>query len=81
MFVWRDFKENEKFKREKWRDSIFSSCLVGKGEGKKSGGAQVFTPHHFFFMMTCVNKTSISFFYPSLVRNEKSKFESNFVVF
>ena len=79
MFVWRDFKEDGNFKREKWRDSIFSSCLVGKGEGKKSGGAQVFTPHHFFFMMTCVNKTF--FFYPSLVRNEKSKFESNFAVF
>ena len=49
MFVWRDFKAGGKFKREKWRDNIFSSCLIGKGEGKKSGGAQVFTPHHFFF--------------------------------
>ena len=35
MFVWRDFKEDEKLRGEKWEDNIFSSCLVGRGEGKK----------------------------------------------
>ena len=35
MFVWRDFKEDEKLRGEKWEDNIFSSYLVGRGEGKK----------------------------------------------
>ena len=35
MFVWRDFKENGKLREEKWKDSIFSGCLVGRKEGKK----------------------------------------------
>ena len=38
MFVWKDFREDEKLRREKWRDSIFSGCLVGRGEGKKVVG-------------------------------------------
>ena len=35
MFVWRDFKENGKLREEKWKHSIFTSCLVGRKEGKK----------------------------------------------
>ena len=38
MFVWKDFREDEKLRRENWRDSIFSGCLVGRGEGKKVVG-------------------------------------------
>ena len=32
MFVWRDFKEDGKLRREKWRESIFSGFLVGRGK-------------------------------------------------
>ena len=35
MFVWRDFRNDEKLRGEKWRKSIFSGCLVGKGGRKK----------------------------------------------
>ena len=38
MFVWRDFKENGKLREEKWKDSTFSGCLVGRKEGKKKIG-------------------------------------------
>ena len=41
MFVWRDFREVEKLRREKWKESIFSRCLVGREE--KSGRVQVFS--------------------------------------
>ena len=34
-FVLRDFRENEKLRREKYRENIFSECLVGGIEGKK----------------------------------------------
>ena len=35
MFVWRDFREDEIFKREKWKERNFNGCLVGRGSGKK----------------------------------------------
>ena len=28
MFVWKYFKDAKKLRREKWRESIFSGCLV-----------------------------------------------------
>ena len=34
MFVWMDFREDDRFKREKWRERCFIECLVGK---KKCG--------------------------------------------
>ena len=43
MFVWRDFREDKKLRREKWKESIFSRCLVGrKGERKKVVGPKYF---------------------------------------
>ena len=44
MFVWRDFKEDGKFRREKWRERSFKGCLVGRGSGKKWVGLGVFSP-------------------------------------
>ena len=42
MFVWRDFREDGKFRREKWRERSFNVCLVGRESGKKCGWTQVF---------------------------------------
>ena len=30
IFVWSDFREDENFRREKWRDRSFNGCLIGK---------------------------------------------------
>ena len=35
-FELRDFRESEKLRREKYRENIFSECLVGRIRGKKS---------------------------------------------
>lgn len=35
MFVLRDFREDKKLRREKWKESIFSRCLVGRKRGRK----------------------------------------------
>ena len=32
MFVLRDFRKDGKLRREKWRESIFSEFLVGRGK-------------------------------------------------
>ena len=40
MFVWRDFREDGKFRRER----NFKGCLVGRGSGKKWAGLDVFSP-------------------------------------
>ena len=32
MFVWRDFREDGNFMREKWKKRSFNGCLVGKGK-------------------------------------------------
>ena len=38
------FREDRKFRREKWRNNILSGCFVWLGEGGKiSGRAQVFS--------------------------------------
>ena len=42
--VLRDFRENGKLRREKYRENIFSECLVGGIGGKKSIEAWVFSP-------------------------------------
>ena len=44
MFVWRDFREDEKFIKEKWRERSFSGCLVGRERKKKSDRVLVFSP-------------------------------------
>jgi len=44
VFVWRDFREDGKFMREKWRERKLEGCLVGRGSGKFCGGAYVFSP-------------------------------------
>ena len=36
MFVWEDFREEEKLRREQWKESIFSRCLVGREGGSRS---------------------------------------------
>ena len=43
-FVLRDFRENGKLGREKYRENIFSECLVGGIRGKKSIETWVFSP-------------------------------------
>ena len=35
MFVWEDFREEEKLRREQWKESIFSRCLVGRKGGSR----------------------------------------------
>ena len=40
----RDSRNDGKFMREKWKDSILSGCLVERGERKISCGARVFSP-------------------------------------
>ena len=32
MFVLKDFRKDGKLRREKWRESIFSGFLVGRGK-------------------------------------------------
>ena len=46
VFVWRDFREDEKFRREKGRERKMGRCLVRKGSGKFCGGAhqKIFFP-------------------------------------
>ena len=46
VFVWRDFREDEKFRREKGRERKMGGCLVRKGSGKFCGGAhqKIFFP-------------------------------------
>ena len=44
MFVWRYFRVEGEFRREKWRERSFNGCLVGRESGKKCDGAQVFSP-------------------------------------
>ena len=41
MFVWKDFKEDEKFRREKG-EITFLELFDWEGEGKKSGGLKCF---------------------------------------
>ena len=43
MFVWRDFREDGKFRREKWRERSFNGCLVGRESGKNCDEVQVFS--------------------------------------
>ena len=40
-YIWRHFREDGKLRREKWRESIFSGFLVGRG--KKVVGSRVFS--------------------------------------
>ena len=46
VFVWRDFREDEKSRREKGRERKMGGCLVRKGSGKFCGGAhqKIFFP-------------------------------------
>ena len=41
-YFWRNFKED---RREKWRESSFSECLIGRGREKKWWWTQMFSPH------------------------------------
>ena len=45
MFVWRNFKEDIKLRREKWRESSISGCLIGTGREKKWWWIHMFSPH------------------------------------
>ena len=40
-YIWRHFRKDGKLRREKWRESIFSGFLVGRG--KKVVGSRVFS--------------------------------------
>ena len=43
-FVQRDFRKNEKLRREKQREDVFSRCLAGReGEKKKLWGMNIFS--------------------------------------
>ena len=43
MFVCRDLKEDRKLRREKWRESSFSKCLIGRGREKMVVDLDVFS--------------------------------------
>ena len=50
MFVWRDFREDGKLRRKKWRESIFSECLVGREEEKNSSDVFFLSPSKCFLL-------------------------------
>ena len=56
MFVWRDFWEDEKLRKEKWRDNYFKMDVwLGRGEDSR---ALIFVFHFFvlllfFFLLLC----------------------------
>ena len=43
-FSWKDFREDGKCRREKWKENIFGRCLVGGKRGENIGGARDFLP-------------------------------------
>ena len=65
MFVWRDFRNDEKLRGEKWRKGIFSGCLVGKGGRKKK---KVVRPR-------CFLPEPTKYFFPKMRRTLKRKLE------
>ena len=78
MFVWRDFKEDGKFKREKWRDSILVVVWSGRGREKKVVEPKCLLPTTFFSWWRV--STRLLFFFFTLLWSEMRNQNLNLIL-